>query len=411
MARETASPRVSSNRMQASPGRASHAVASVVAAMRGLLGEPEKRIALHEPEFRGDEWTYVKECIDTGWVSSVGSYVDRFEHDLAAFVGCKHAVATCNGTSALHICLILAGVEVDDEVLIPALTFIATANAVSYIRAVPHFVDSETVSLGVDAERLERHLELVAQVVDGVCINRVTGRRIRALIVMHVFGHPSDINALMAVARRWNLALVEDAAESLGSYYHGRHTGNFGCLAALSFNGNKVVTTGGGGAILTNDSELAKRAKHISTTARVTHQWNFVHDEIGYNYRMPNINAALGCAQLERLLSMLERKRALAARYAQAFAGIDGVRFLSEPPGTSSNYWLNAIMLDERLTAHRDELLSALNEAGFMSRPVWTLMHRLPMYEACPRMSLDVAGQIDAQLINLPSSPGLVALP
>lgn len=386
-------------------------VASVVAAMRGLLGSPDKRIALHEPEFRGDEWIYVKECIDTGWVSSVGSYVDRFERDLAAFVGCKHAIATCNGTSALHISLILAGVEIDDEVLIPTLTFIATANAVSYIRAVPHFVDSETVSLGVDAERLERHLERVAQVVDGVCINRTTGRRIRALVVMHVFGHPSDLDALMEVAQRWNLALVEDAAESLGSYYHGRHTGNFGCLAALSFNGNKVVTTGGGGAILTNDSELAKRAKHISTTARVAHQWNFVHDEIGYNYRMPNINAALGCAQLERLPSMLERKRRLAARYAQAFAGIAGIRFLSEPPGTSSNYWLNAIVLDKGLAADRDELLSALNEAGFMSRPVWTLMHRLPMYEACPRMTLDAAQQIDAQLINLPSSPGLVASP
>lgn len=386
-------------------------VASVIAAMRGLLGAPDKRIALHEPEFRGEEWTYVKECIDTGWVSSVGSYVDRFERDLAAFVGCKHTVATCNGTSALHICLILAGVEVDDEVLIPTLTFIATANAVSYIRAVPHFVDSETVSLGVDAERLERYLERIAQVVDGVCINRTTGRRIRTLVVMHVFGHPSDIDALMGVTRRWHLVLVEDAAESLGSYYRGRHTGNFGYLAALSFNGNKVVTTGGGGAILTNDQELAKRAKHISTTARVAHEWNFLHDEVGYNYRMPNINAALGCAQLERLPSMLARKRALAARYAQAFAGIGGVRFLSEPPGTSSNYWLNAIMLNKELIADRDELLRALNEAGFMSRPVWTLMHRLPMYQACPRMNLDVAEQIEAQLINLPSSPGLIASP
>jgi perosamine synthetase len=213
----------------------------------------------------------------------------------------------------------------------------------------------------------------------------------------------------MEVARRWSLALVEDAAESLGSYYHGRHTGNFGCLAALSFNGNKVVTTGGGGAILTNDSELAKRAKHISTAARVAHEWHFLHDEVGYNYRMPNINAALGCAQLERIPSMLERKRHLAEHYGQAFAGIDGVRLLREPPGTSSNYWLNAIMLDNGLAAHRDELLGALNGAGFMSRPVWTLMHRLPMYRACPRMDLDVAERIEAQLVNLPSSPGLIA--
>jgi len=397
--------------MQASAGDVSGITASVVAAVRGLLGSPDKRISLHEPEFRGEEWTYVKDCIDTGWVSSVGSYVDRFEQDLAAFVGCKHAIATSNGTSALHICLILAGVEMDDEVLIPALTFIATANAVSYIRAVPHFVDSETISLGIDAGRLEKHLERVAQVVDGVCINRITGRRIRALVMMHVFGHPSDIDALAGVAQRWKLALVEDAAESLGSYYHGRHTGNFGCLAALSFNGNKVVTTGGGGAILTNAPELAKRAKHISTTARVAHEWNFLHDEVGYNYRMPNINAALGCAQLERLPSMLERKRRLASGYAQAFAGIDGVRFLSEPQNTVSNYWLNAILLDDDLASHRDELLGALNAAGFMSRPAWTLMHRLPMYRACPRMDLDVAERIEAQLINLPSSPGLVASP
>ncbi|EAQ36388.1 putative aminotransferase [Nitrobacter sp. Nb-311A] len=409
--RETTAPRVNGDRMQIHPERASNVVASVLAAMHGLFGTPDKRIALHEPEFRGEEWTYVKECIDTGWVSSVGSYVDRFERDLAAFVGCKHAVATCNGTSALHICLILGGVEADDEVLIPALTFIATANAVSYIRAVPHFVDSETISLGVDAGRLERYLERVAQVIGGVCVNRATGRRIRALVVMHVFGHPSDLDALVEVARRWKLALVEDAAESLGSYYHGRHTGNFGCLAALSFNGNKVMTTGGGGAVLTNDSELAKRAKHISTTARVAHEWNFLHDEVGYNYRMPNINAALGCAQLERLPSMLQRKRHLADRYGQAFAGINGVRLLREPPGTSSNYWLNAIMLDNGLAARRDELLGTLNEAGFMSRPVWTLMHRLPMYHACPRMDLDVAERIEAQLVNLPSSPGLIASP
>lgn len=407
--RETlASPANSNDPVPTSAGQSSGVTASVVAAVRGLLGSPDKRIALHEPEFRGEEWTYVKDCIDTGWVSSVGSYVDRFERDLAAFVGCKYAIATSNGTSALHICLILAGVESGDEVLIPTLTFIATANAVSYIHAVPHFVDSETISLGVDAERLDKYLESVAHIVDGVCINRATGRRIRALVVMHVFGHPSDLDALMDVARRWNLVLVEDAAESLGSYYHGRHTGNFGQLAALSFNGNKVVTTGGGGAILTNDSDLAKRAKHISTTARVAHEWNFLHDEVGYNYRMPNINAALGCAQLERLPSMVERKRRLADGYAKAFAAINGVRFVGEPQGTSSNYWLNAIMLDGEFASHRDELLGALNDAGFMSRPVWTLMHKLPMYQACPRMNLEVAERIEAQLINLPSSPGLV---
>lgn len=381
--------------------------AAVVAAVRGLLGDATQPFALHEPEFDGREWDYVKDCIDTGWVSSVGSYVDRIERDLAGFTGCRYAIATSNGTSALHVCLLLAGAGVGDEVLIPTLTFVATANAVSYTGAVAHFVDSETISLGVDAGKLEAYLGRIARVVDGICVNQQSGAPIRALVLMHVFGHPADIHALVDLAQRWNLVLIEDAAESLGSYYHGRHTGNFGHISALSFNGNKIITTGGGGAVLTNDPELAHRAKHLTTTARLTDRWNFLHDEVGYNYRMPNINAALGCAQLERLPSMLQRKRQLARRYEAAFAGIDGVRFLLEPPGTSSNYWLNAIILDEHFSTCRDGVLSALNDAGYVSRPVWRLMHRLPMYQACPRMNLDVAEQIEARLINLPSSAKL----
>jgi perosamine synthetase len=382
---------------------------AIVAAVRGLLGDAGQPLALHEPEFAGREWDYVRDCLDTGWVSSVGSYVDRIERDIASFTGCKYAIATSNGTSALHICLLLAGADAGDEVLVPALTFIATANAVSYIRAVPHFVESEAVSLGVDAGKLEAYLQETAQVVNGVCINRRSGAPIKALVAMHVFGHPSDLDALVDLAQRWKLVLIEDAAESLGSYYHGCHTGNFGRISALSFNGNKIVTTGGGGAILTNDPELARRAKHLTTTARLPDRWNFLHDEVGYNYRMPNINAALGCAQLERLPTMLRRKRQLAERYQQAFTTLDGVRFLSEPPGTSSNYWLNAIVLDENLAAHRDDVLRALNDAGYGSRPVWTLLHRLPMYKDCPRMTLDVAGQMEARLINLPSSSKLGA--
>jgi perosamine synthetase len=380
---------------------------AIVAAVRGLLGDASQPFALHEPEFAGREWEYVKNCLDTGWVSSVGSYVDRIERDIAGFTGCGHAVATSSGTSALHICLLLAGVDEGDEVLVPTLTFIATANAISYIRAVPHFVDSETVSLGVDAGKLDEYLREAAQMIDGVCVNRRTGAPIRALVVMHVFGHPSDIDALTELAQRWKLVLVEDAAESLGSYYRGRHTGNFGRISALSFNGNKVVTTGGGGAVLTNDPELARRAKHLTTTARTAHRWNFLHDEIGYNYRMPNINAALGCAQLEQLPSMLKRKRQLAERYEKAFSGLREVRFLREPPGTSSNYWLNAIVLDAKLAAYRDNVLGALNDAGYGCRPVWTLMHKLPMFKACPRMDLDTAEQMEARVINLPSSAKL----
>lgn len=384
-------------------------VDGVLGAVRAVLGDAAGRIALHEPEFRGREWEYVKECLDTGWVSSVGSYVDRFERDLAACTGASHAIATSNGTAALHICLLLAGVRAGDEVLMPTLTFIATANAVSYVAAVPHFVDSEALSLGVDAAKLEGHLRETAHLVDGVCVNRRTGAPIRALVVMHVFGHPADLDALTEVARRWRLVLVEDAAESLGSTYHGRHTGNVGRVAALSFNGNKVVTTGGGGAVLTNDAELGRRAKHLTTTARIPHRWNFLHDEVGYNYRLPNLNAALGCAQLEQLPSLVERKRRLAARYREALALVGGARFLVEPPGTSSNYWLNAIVLDPMHVDQRDALLGALNDAGYVSRPLWTLMHRLPMYAGCPRADLEVAEQMETRVVNVPSSAKLAS--
>lgn len=379
----------------------------VLDAVREVLGAASSTISLHEPEFRGNEWQYVKECIDTGWVSSVGSFVDRFERDLAGFTGVNYAVATSNGTSALHICLLLAGVQTGDEVLMPALTFVATANAAAYVGAVPHFVDSEEVSFGPDAARLDAYLADNAQIVDGVCRNRHTGAAIRALVAMHVFGLPCDLDALDALAARWKLVLIEDAAESLGSSYHGRHTGNVGRLSALSFNGNKIVTTGGGGAVLTNDPELGRRAKHLTTTARTPHRWNFLHDEVGYNYRLPNLNAAMGCAQLERLPDMLRRKRELAVRYAQALEGLPGVRFVREPAGTTSNYWLNAIVLDDAHVDRRDSVLATLNDAGYMSRPVWTLMHRLPMYAACPRMALQVAEKLEASIVNVPSSAKL----
>lgn len=384
-------------------------VPRVLAAVRQVIGDARGPVALHEPHFRGREWQYVKDCLDTGWVSSVGAYVDRFEAELARYTGAAHAVATSNGTCALHICLLLAGVKPQEEVLIPALTFIATANAVSYSAATPHFVDSETRSLGVDPAKLEAYLREIARIEKGVCVNRRTGKVIRALVAMHVFGHPVQVEALVELARRWRLQFIEDAAESLGSSYHGRHTGNFGVCAALSFNGNKIITTGGGGAILINEAPLAHRAKHLTTTARVPHRWSFLHDEVGYNYRLPNINAALGCAQLEQLPWMLSCKRELASRYQAAFAAMPEARFLSEPEGTTSNYWLNALVLEPGHANRRDDLLAALNDARFMARPVWTLMHRLPMYQACPRMDLAVAEDMEARVINLPSSPILAA--
>jgi perosamine synthetase len=379
----------------------------ILGAVRSVLGTPHEMIALHEPEFAGNEWEYVKECIDTGWVSSVGAYVNRIEADLAAFTGAVHAIATANGTAALHICALLAGVEPGDEVLMPTLTFIATANAVSYSGATPHFIDSEERTLGVDAGRLEAHLAETAEVVNGHCVNRRTGAVIRALVVMHAFGHPADLGALGALCARWGIVLIEDAAESLGSFYHGCHTGTVGRVAALSFNGNNLMTTGGGGAILTNDPEIARRAKHLTTTARVPHRWNFVHDEVGYNYRLPNLNAALGCAQLERVPGMIERKRALAGRYATAFATVGGVRFLAEPEGCRSNYWLNTIVLDVASADQHEMVLEILNDANYMSRPVWTLMHRLPMYAYCPRADVRVAEGLASRVINLPSSAKL----
>lgn len=380
---------------------------SLFAALRQVLPEGAGPVALHEPCFAGNEWSYVKECLDTNWVSSVGAYVDRFEADLAAYTGVRRAVAVVNGTAALHICLILCGVEAGDEVLMPALTFVATANAVSYCGAVPHFVDSEERTLGLDPRKLADYLADMAEVRPEGCFNRRSGRRIRAVVPMHTFGHPVDLDPLMEVCARFRIALIEDAAESLGSFYKGRHTGNHGRLSALSFNGNKVITTGGGGAILTNDEELGRLAKHLTTTAKRPHRWEFNHDAIGYNYRLPNLNAALGCAQLEQLPQFLARKRRLTERYAAVLADVAGVRLVQEPEFARSNYWLNTLLLDETHAAGRDDILALTNDSGIMTRPVWTLMHRLPMFAETPRMELPVAESLERRLINIPSSPVL----
>jgi perosamine synthetase len=380
----------------------------VVTAIRVVVG-PGPAV-LHEPSFNGNEWLYLKECLDSTFVSSVGQFVDRFERDLASFTGAKHAVAVVNGTAALHIALKLAGVKADDEVLIPVLTFVATANAVTYCRATPHFVDSDESTLGVDAAKLRDYLGSHTEQRAGQCVNLASGRIIRALVLMHTFGHPVDLDSLLAVAHDFNLALVEDAAESLGSYYHGQHTGTFGLMGALSFNGNKTITTGGGGAILTNDIELARHAKYLTTTAKMPHAWEYRHDEIGYNYRMPNLNAALGCAQLEQLPMMLTAKRKLFQRYHESFATVAGVKLMAEPEQCQSNYWLQALLLNEERSNQRDDILKATNEAGFMTRPVWILMHELTPFKDCPRMDLTAAQSLSQRLINIPSSSGLASV-
>jgi len=379
----------------------------IVTALKTSLNYPIQFIPLHEPRFGKNESRYVQECIDSTFVSSVGQFVDRFESDLAEYTGARHAIAVVNGTCALQVALQLAGVQPDDEVLVPTLSFVATANAVNYCGAIPHFVDSSQETLGMDPEALGEWMKQVAEPAQGVFRNRKTGRRLHALVPMHTFGHPCNLEGLLKIAQDYRLELVEDAAESLGSYYHGQHTGTFGRLGTLSFNGNKTITTGGGGAILTDDPELARHAKHLTTTAKLPHRWDYVHDEVGFNYRMPNLNAALGCAQLEQLPDFLASKRTLFLLYQKAFQDIPEVALIQEPPECQSNYWLQALKLSDSVANERDAILAATNDAGLMSRPVWKLLHTLVPYQDCPRAPLPVAESLEQRLINLPSSAGL----
>jgi perosamine synthetase len=368
---------------------------------------PSDFVPLHEPCLTANEQRYVLDCIASTYVSSVGAFVERFEEELAAYTGARHAVAVLNGTAALQVALRLAGVQASDEVIVPALTFVATANAVHYLGAVPHFADSEEATLGLDPRVLRDWLKSIAEPAGNAYRNRQTGRRLGALVPMHTFGHPCDLEGLSAVAHDYRLALVEDAAESLGSRYQGQHTGTFGLLGTLSFNGNKIITTGGGGAILTNDERLADHAKHLTTTAKLPHRWDYVHDEVGYNFRMPNLNAAVGCAQLEQLPEFLASKRRLFERYQEALADIDGVRLMREPSDCESNYWLQTLVLSDALADQRDAILQATNDAGLMTRPAWRLMHRLAPYKECPRAPLPVAESLEQRIVNLPSSAGL----
>lgn len=380
---------------------------AVVAVLDGLFGRPAAGLALHEPWLKGREGEAVAAALAAGWVSSAGPEVARFEALLAEACGVPHAVAVSSGTAALQVALLLAGVEPGDEVLLPALTFVGTANAVVHAGAVPHFCDSEAATLGLCPAALEARLARIAEPAGGGLRNRESGRRIAALLPVHVFGHPAELEGLLAVAARHGVALVEDAAEALGSRRRGRPAGSFGRLAALSFNGNKIVTTGGGGALLTADPELARAARHLTSTAKLAHPWRFDHDRVAFNYRLPNLNAALGVAQLERLPAFLAAKRRLARRYEAAFAGVAGVSLQPEPPGCESNFWLNALLLDDPDPGLRDRVLQAANAAGYRLRPAWTLLHRLPMYAAAPRAPLPVAEALEARIVNLPSSAGL----
>lgn len=377
---------------------------AIKAAVQEALGSPTGFVALHEPIFAGREKEYLIETIDSTFVSSVGKYVDAFEAGMAEFTGAKRAVAVSNGTSALHAALIALGIGRDDEVLMPALTFVATANAVLYAGAIPHFVDSELETLGLDPDALADYLASIAETREGRCWNRRTGRQIAAVVPMHTFGHPVRIERLLEVAERFGITVIEDAAESLGSSRNGVHTGRFGKCGIFSFNGNKTITTGGGGAIITDDEALGDLLKHMTTTAKRPHKWMYAHDMMGFNYRMPNVNAALGCAQLEQLPGFIERKQRILDRYAAAFSNLDGVTLVRQPAGARSNYWLQAILLDERNADQRNPVLEALNGAGLMSRPVWELMPDLPFLASFPSMSLPVARSLADRLVNIPSN-------
>lgn len=358
-------------------------------------------IPLHAPVFAGNEKQYVVETVDSTFVSSVGAFVDRFESQMAAYTGSPRAVATVNGTAALHVSLLLAGVKPGDLVLTQPLTFVATCNAIAYCGAEPVFIDVDRHTMGLSPGALEAWLEENAHHDgDGVCRTKETDRVLRACLPMHTFGHPADIDGLLDVCSRWNLALVEDAAESLGSLYKGRHTGTFGCVGTLSFNGNKIITTGGGGMILAGEA-LGSRAKHITTTAKKAHPYEYVHDEVGYNYRLPNLNAALGCAQLESLEGFIANKRELAASYEQFFDS-QAVQFFREPEGCRSNYWLNAVVCED--LAQRDALLKESNQAGVMTRPIWKLMNHLPAFSNSLRGDLTNALWLEDRVVNLPSS-------
>ena len=358
-------------------------------------------IPLHEPRFIGNEKKYLNECIDSTFVSSVGKFVDEFEEKIAEFTGAKYAVATTNGTSALHIALLLADVQSGDEVITQPLTFVATCNAITYCNAKPIFVDVDLDTLGLSPSSLQKFLEENCEIKNSRCINKTTGKSVKACVPMHTFGHPCRISEIKDICDQWHIALVEDAAESLGSYYKGRHTGRFGKLGTLSFNGNKILTSGGGGCIITDDEVLAKKAKHLTTTAKVPHAWEYTHDMIGYNYRLPNLNAALLVAQLEQIEMFLQDKRDLAKMYEKFFQGLD-MEFITQPQNSEANYWLNAVILKDR--GQRDEFLHYTNDRGVMTRPVWTLMNRLEMFQDCQCADLHNAFYLEDRVVNIPSS-------
>jgi aminotransferase in exopolysaccharide biosynthesis len=373
----------------------------IISFIREIYKEKESFIPLHAPIFSGNEKEYLMECIDSTFVSSVGSFVDKFEKEIAVISQTQKAVAVVNGTAALQVGLRITGVKPHTEVITQALTFVATANAISYLGASPIFLDVDLDTMGLSASAVESFLEENGELREDACYNKNTGKRISACVPMHTFGFPVHLDELTRVCSKWNIPIIEDAAESLGSFYKGRHTGSFGRVGTFSFNGNKIITSGGGGAIVSKDGALMTQAKHLTTTAKKEHAWEYEHDELGYNYRMPNINAALACAQLEQLNTYLKNKRQLAKDYNDFFKG-QSIKFRTETPDTKANYWLMCVELRDK--TERDAFLKATNTAGVMTRPIWQLMHRLPMFDSCMTDDLKNSLFLEKRIVNIPSS-------
>lgn len=381
-------------------------VDGIVDSVRSVVGEG--KYALHEPHFEGNELKYLKRCLDTTMVSYVGPYVDEFENELSRFVGADYCFSTNTGTAALHLALIALNVNPEDEVMLPSFSFVATANAVRYCGASPHFIDIDECSLGIDPYKLDAYLSDLVCMQNGIAVNINTKKQIRAIVVMHTYGQPVDMQKVVEVAAKYRLPVIEDAAEALGAFYRGQHVGTLGQIGIFSFNGNKTITTGGGGAVVTNDEALFTRVKHIGSTAKVSHPFELSHDAVGYNYRMPNVNAAIGLGQIENLTLKLSKKRKLAELYLNAFSKLQGVRIFEERAYAKSNYWLQVMILNKENLSARDEILIKCHQQGLLVRPAWTPIHQLKPFKQFPRMDLDVTNLCAKALINLPSSPSLI---
>ena len=380
----------------------------IYASLKNVVGKKSK--LLHKPYLlKGNEKKYLNECVDSSYVSpSGGKFIEKFEKKIKSVTSSKYAISVVNGTSGLHLAIKAIGVKKDEEILVPSLTFVGTCNAIIYSNAIPHFVDSSLKNYGIDCEKLERHLSTNTKIINGICYNKKSKRIIRAIIVVHLFGHPAKVDSIVALAKKYKLKVIEDAAESIGSFYKGKHTGTFGHFGVISFNGNKSLTTGGGGVVITNNYNLASKIKFLSSAAKIKHKYKYIHGDVGYNYRLSNLNAALGCAQLEKIKKIIFSQRKLFTKYKQSFKDFKSIYILNEPKNSRSNFWLQTLVLKEKNKINIDAILKYINKKGFQVRPAWDLISEIKFYKKFPKMNLDQSKAIRTSIINLPSSPEIL---